>query len=342
MNSPQNLPEKLRNLDWYAIACKVREKYEKLKERATNLEKSLLGYQKEIKAKDTLINEQNRDLDGHKDTINKLCRKLEDNTDKIKSQQLLIEKLAQDLKDSQTQRGSLERDCSFLQENYNQLQYQIKEKEKENQELNVRLQRQQRSTLEYKAALDKYLQSSSTTDKPQITNPEKSTIKSWSELRNSKSNADNLNITQLSNFAIAPVPNFVNIPLVDKTKKPTHQPSDTTDTTKKQHHQDDNNGEHNHINKENIAQEKPDKKTIDEEKQSSNNLPLSTPKSAEVKDNSETQPPQKSQDTQDKTIKKNIDLLSEIKPSKQDYNNDNNKKGVIDIPYFLKNNRDDN
>jgi len=209
MNTPQNLPEKLRNLDWYAIACKVREKYEKLKEKATNLEKSLVGYQKEIKAKDVIINEQNQDLDAHKETVNKLYRKLEDDTGKIKNQQLLIEKLAQDLKDSQTQRGRLERDCSFLQENYNQLQYQVREKEKENQELNARLQRQQRSTLEYKAALDKYLQSSST-DKPPVTSAEKTTIKSWSEVRNPKGNADNPTITQLSNFAIAPVPNFVN------------------------------------------------------------------------------------------------------------------------------------
>ncbi|AUC62173.1 hypothetical protein AA637_13915 [Cyanobacterium sp. HL-69] len=339
MNTPQNLPEKLRNLDWYAIACKVREKYEKLKEKATNLEKSLVGYQKEIKAKDVIINEQNQDLDAHKETVNKLYRKLEDDTGKIKNQQLLIEKLAQDLKDSQTQRGRLERDCSFLQENYNQLQYQVREKEKENQELNARLQRQQRSTLEYKAALDKYLQSSST-DKPPVTSAEKTTIKSWSEVRNPKGNADNPTITQLSNFAIAPVPNFVNIPLLDNVKKLVNKSSDTPETqeTKPQNHDDTATHHGEKVGEEKVAQ-KPEDKKIEDEKPSK--ADVSTSKPTEIKQSQPKNIPQESKDNQDNLVKKNIDLLSEIKPSKKDNNKNSDKRGVIDIPYFLKNNRQD-
>ncbi|MBE9223165.1 hypothetical protein IQ215_10705 [Cyanobacterium stanieri LEGE 03274] len=332
MNSPQDLPEKLRHMDWYAIACKVRVKYEKLKEKVTYLEQSLLGYQKEVEGKDKIINEQNRQLDNHGVTLNQLYIKVDDATQQINHQQLLIEKLSQDLKDSQTQRGRIERECSLLQESYNQLQYRIRDRERENQELNVRLQRQQRTTLEYKAALDKYLHSS--TDKPKMVSTEKDTIKSWSEISKSK---DDSSISPLSNFTIAPVPNFVNIPLVDDNKKPMEDSPQVKDNTTQEpvinnietSSQEVDNLE---MEKQEVTQE--DNTQIKEDRIVSNNVDISEMQPDKVKDNNTNEV---SQSLEDKIIKKNMDLSLGIKPPKQ---NHKDQKIIIDLPDFFKNKRD--
>ncbi|AFZ47827.1 hypothetical protein Cyast_1872 [Cyanobacterium stanieri PCC 7202] len=300
MNNPHNVPDKYKSMDWYAIACKVRAKYEKLKENNHNLEKSLLGYQKEIEVKERVIYEQNQELEVFQENVNKLYHQIEEDKAKIREQKLLMEKLAQELKDSQIQRGALERECSLLQENYNQLQYQIKEKEKENKELNIRLQRQQRSTLEYKAALDQYLESP-VAQKPKIIQSDKTTIKSWSEVTNPKNSSEQTNINQLSNFAIAPVPNFVNIPLVNEDKKK--------------------------VEKEEIKPsqelEKKEEKPLDNEI-----------KEEEINE-------KKKQENIQKKIK-TINLLSDIKPSKDESNkNKEDQKIIIDLPDFFKNKREE-
>lgn len=300
MNNPHNVPDKLKNMDWYAIACKVRAKYEKLKKNSHNLENSLLGYQKEIEDKERVIYEQNQELEVFQENVNTLYRQIEEDKINIKEQKLLIEKLAQELKDSQIQRGALERECSLLQENYNQLQYQIKEKEKENKELNIRLQRQQRSTLEYKAALDQYLESPMA-EKPKIVQPDKTTIKSWSEVTNPKNTSEPTNINQLSNFAIAPVPSFVNIPLINEEKKEEKKAEITLseESTKKV---------------ENFT-ENEQKEKVNEEKKVDENI---------------------------KKKIKTINLLSDIKPSKDESNqNKEDKKIIIDLPDFFKNKREE-
>ncbi len=190
MNKPHNLPPNLQNIDWYAIALKVRRKYEALQQTVQNLEKSLTGYQKELKKKDIVLEQKNGEIEKYKNELNQFTNQLEEKQDNKNQQQQLIEKLTLELKESQVQRGRLERECSLLQENYNQQEYQLKEKEKENKELNIRLQRQQRVTLEYKAVLDRHLEGFSHTEYDLI-NPRKSPIKSWSELNSNSSNSQN-------------------------------------------------------------------------------------------------------------------------------------------------------
>jgi hypothetical protein len=190
MNKPHNLPPNLQNIDWYAIALKIRKKYEALQQTVQNLEKSLTGYQKELKKKDIVLEQKNGEIEKYRNELNQFTNHLEEKQDNKNQQQQLIEKLTLELKESQVQRGRLERECSLLQENYNQQEYQLKEKEKENKELHIRLQRQQRVTLEYKAVLDRHLEGSSHTEYALI-NPRKSPIKSWSELNYSSSNSQN-------------------------------------------------------------------------------------------------------------------------------------------------------
>jgi len=190
MNKPHNLPPNLQNVDWYAIAIKIRRKYEALQQTVQNLEKSLTGYQKELKKKDIVLEQRNREIEKYKNELNNFTNQLEEKQDNKNQQQQLIEKLTLELKESQVQRGRLERECSLLQENYNQQEYQLKEKEKENKELNIRLQRQQRVTLEYKAVLDRHLEGSSHSEHD-IINQGKSSIKSWSELNHNRSNNQN-------------------------------------------------------------------------------------------------------------------------------------------------------
>ncbi|MBF2055961.1 MAG: hypothetical protein IGQ45_01810 [Cyanobacterium sp. T60_A2020_053] len=155
MNQPPNPNPKL---DWYGIACKIRAKYEAQQQKLTDLEQSLVGYQKELVKKDTQIQEQKNIIISKQSSLKNAQIKLNQQKSVYEKQQLLLEKLTLELQESQHQRAKLERECSSLQDRFCQKEYELKEKDQENKQLQVRLQRQQRSTLEYKSTLDKVLE----------------------------------------------------------------------------------------------------------------------------------------------------------------------------------------
>ncbi len=291
MSKSDNLPPNLQNIDWYAIASKIRKKYEEIQKTVYNLEKSLLGYHKEIEKKDQIIEGKNKEIEQYKQQLNKL-KAQRNNTD----QQDFIEKLTSDLKESQIQRGSLERECSLLQENYNQQEYQLKEKDKENKELNIRLQRQQRITLEYKAILDKHLDSSSYPES-NIINQSKGTIKSWSELNTIKSSNQENKVDTLWTSETEP-----------KNSESMSQES---------------------LEQNNLALEKPyDNEICNSEDK--NSLDIDLPNiNEEQKITTETK-------MEEENIKKDIESSSEIKNGNRTNNNNSPKRFIIDFPNFDK------
>ena len=115
------------------------------------------------------------------------------------------------MKKTQQLAASLERECSLLQDDFNSIKHSLKQKEKENKELQIRLQRQQRSNIQYKTALDnKYL-----TNPPDVNSLG---IKSWSEIEsnNSSQNGNNTIQEQINNAPDIPEIIYDNHPQEEK------------------------------------------------------------------------------------------------------------------------------
>lgn len=157
MSSPQSSPinkSSVTDKDWYAIACKIRKQNQELKEKNTELEKLILEQKNQIKIQ--VINNQR-----HIQKIEELEVKNNHKNYLYEKQKVTTETINNELKKTQQLAAGLERECSLLQDNYNDIQHQLKQKEKENKELQTRLQRQQRYNIQLKTALDQYLNSSS-------------------------------------------------------------------------------------------------------------------------------------------------------------------------------------
>lgn len=83
-----------------------------------------------------------------------LVNQLRASSQTIQHQQVMIKTLSNQLRETQEQIAHLERECSQIQDDYNQQTYKLLETEKQLQELHSRLLRQQRYTLEYKTTLE--------------------------------------------------------------------------------------------------------------------------------------------------------------------------------------------
>ena len=108
-------------------------------------------------AETTLI-QQNKELQTTQEQLTRVFRELESSQQIAQRQQIIIETLTQQLESSQERVAELERQCAFTQQRYNEQTHLLLQKETNCQELQDRLQRQQRYTLQFKAALDKCLE----------------------------------------------------------------------------------------------------------------------------------------------------------------------------------------
>lgn len=200
----------LTNKDWYAIACKIRTQNQELKQETSEL-KTLIDEQKKqikvqvIKNQDfqKKCQEYERKIQQLETEINESHIRIEEQNEQYQKQIIVMENLTKELKKTQQLAANLERDCSLLQDNYNQGQYHLKQKEKENKELHIRLQRQQRYNAQYKTALDHYLTNSET---PKDVNS--LGIKSWSD-NNISSQNNTSNGTSESVNSFPEIPNFL-------------------------------------------------------------------------------------------------------------------------------------
>jgi hypothetical protein len=188
-SSPIN-KSSLTDKDWYAIACKIRKQNQEFKEKTNQLETIIEEQKNQIKVQviknqdqNNLIEEQHLKIETLEIKINNYEDKFNKKNLQYQKQKLIFDDINGELKKMQQLAAGLERECSLLQDKYNEIQHQLKQKEKENKELHIRLQRQQRYSSQYKAALDQYLTASPT-------NPSDVSslgIKSWA-----KDQSDNL------------------------------------------------------------------------------------------------------------------------------------------------------
>lgn len=107
---------------------------------------------------ETRLSEQNQELSKTQEQLTRLFRELEASHQVAQRQQILIETLSQQMESSQEQVAQLERECAHIQQKYNDQSYSLSISENTCTELRSRLERQQRYSLQLKAALDKCLE----------------------------------------------------------------------------------------------------------------------------------------------------------------------------------------
>jgi myosin heavy subunit len=113
---------------------------------------------------ETRLNEQNQELSKTQEQLTRLFRELEASHQVAQRQQILIETLSEQMESSQEQVAQLERECAHIQQRYNEQSFNLSISENTCTELRSRLERQQRYSLQLKAALDKCLEVPSQTE----------------------------------------------------------------------------------------------------------------------------------------------------------------------------------
>jgi chromosome segregation ATPase len=191
-NESDSTQSQSNEIDWHKLAHKLREHNRKLLKKVFKLEQELAEVTNIVQQQnqrsqntDTLIAQQAKELNQNQEEIANLIAQIETLQQEEQNQALLNENLSKQLQASQQQIAQLERECALIQENYNNKTHELLAKEQLAQELDARLHRQQRYTLQYKTALDRYIEyaNSSATDSAP-TNSIKANnqpIQAWSE-----------------------------------------------------------------------------------------------------------------------------------------------------------------
>ena len=103
------------------------------------------------------IAQQTQELTTTQEQVVKLFRELEHAQQTAQRQQILVETLTQQLEASQEQIAQLERECALTQQRYSDQTQLVHQTENACKDLRSRLLRQQRYTMQFKAALEKCL-----------------------------------------------------------------------------------------------------------------------------------------------------------------------------------------
>ncbi|MGF1540867.1 MAG: hypothetical protein ACFCU5_10530 [Pleurocapsa sp.] len=177
-----------KTIDWQKVAHKLREYNRKLLKQVFQLEQDLaeLGNKyrsqnEKSQSSDRLVAQQAEEIKKFQEQISHLSQQLETVQQEKHSQKVLADNLSEQLISFQKQTAKLERECALLQETCNNYSYKLISKTQQVEELSTRLTRQQRYALQYKAALENYLNNTATTETEvpeiEVTNQP---IKAWS------------------------------------------------------------------------------------------------------------------------------------------------------------------
>ncbi len=126
--------------------------------RVTELETELDECRQTLNDQNHLLNQRNQDLAFAQDQVSRLFGKLELSNQVIRRQQVLVETLTEQWETSQTRMAQMERECAIAQQRYNEQFHELVQTQSACRELRSRLHRQQRHTLQFKAALERCLE----------------------------------------------------------------------------------------------------------------------------------------------------------------------------------------
>jgi hypothetical protein len=111
-----------------------------------------------IQEKDAAIVRHLTEMAASQDKVTELFQTLETSHQTSQRQQILIETLNAQLLNSQERVAQLERECASTQQRFGEQTQTVMQQENQGRDLKARLYRQQRYTLQYKAALEKCLE----------------------------------------------------------------------------------------------------------------------------------------------------------------------------------------
>jgi chromosome segregation ATPase len=137
--------------DWYSIV-------EAIEKTAIEMEQKLELQTDRSRSANRLIIQQTAELNEAQTKLSHLIVQLETTNAVRQRQQEIIDRLTDSLQQASTRIASIERDCSALQEKYQQQTDRLWQTEAQVKELSYRLERQQRYTLQFKTALNECLE----------------------------------------------------------------------------------------------------------------------------------------------------------------------------------------
>lgn len=126
--------------------------------RIAQLETALQESEKSLQARETLLAKQNAELENTQAQLTRLFGKLEVSNQTLQSQEISVESLTSQLTTNQTRLATVERECASITQRSNEQLQQLIATENVCRELRSRLHRQQRHTLQFKAALERSLE----------------------------------------------------------------------------------------------------------------------------------------------------------------------------------------
>jgi len=153
------------SVDWHSEAHKLRQHNRSLIKKIVQLEQNSKEDREALESQilrtrtgEVKIAQQTEELEAEREQLQHLSREIDEFERTIQRQNVLIETLSKQLETTQEQIARIERESALIQEEYKQKTQKLVSTEKQVDELTARLHRQQRYTLELKAALDECLE----------------------------------------------------------------------------------------------------------------------------------------------------------------------------------------
>jgi hypothetical protein len=131
---------------------------QQLKMTLSESEKAVEWQKKRSSVTESMLSQQAQELAAAQEQIRSLYQQLETTTASAQRQESLVESSKAQLEINQQRLAQLERECALIQSNYNEQSHHLVQAETTCRELRTRLMRQQRQTLQFKAALEKCLE----------------------------------------------------------------------------------------------------------------------------------------------------------------------------------------
>ncbi|MEG4585586.1 hypothetical protein QUA54_10270 [Microcoleus sp. MOSTC5] len=129
-----------------------------LLQRLAQLETALEESQNTLQNRESLLEQRTAELENTQEQLTRLFGKVEISHQTLQGQEILVESLRSHLATSQARLAAVERECASTVQRYNEQLHQLVTTENLCRELRSRLHRQQRHTLQFKAALERSLE----------------------------------------------------------------------------------------------------------------------------------------------------------------------------------------